>query len=125
MPEPRTNEYTPLDEPCLAQMNGFLRVRKRKVLQILKKLDETSGTGPDLLPTRILKKCCAELALPITLLTRLLLREGRWPTCWRTHWVHSIFKKGSRAEAKNYRGVHLTPQLSKVVERTVGSLLVP
>jgi len=125
LPESRTNAYTPLDEPCLAQMNGFLRVRKRKVLQILKNLDETSGTGPDLLPTRILKKCCAELALPITLLTRLLLREGRWPTCWRTHWVHSIFKKGSRAEAKNYRGVHLTPQLSKVVERTVGSLLVP
>ena len=39
--------------------------------------------------------------------------------------MHSIFKKGSKAEAKNYRGVHLTPQLSKVIERAVGSLLLP
>ena len=125
LPEPSVNDYTPLEEPRAVQMNGFLRVRVRTVKRILKNLDETSGTGPDLLPARILKTCFAELALPVTLLTRKLLSEGRWPNCWRTHWVQSIFKKESRAEAKNYRGVHLTPQLSKVVERTVSSLLVP
>ncbi len=125
LPDPATNEYTPLQEPCDARMGPFLRVRPRTVRRILKELDETSGTGPDLLPARILKKCSAELTWPITLLTRKLLHEGRWPNCWRTHWVQSIFKKGSKAEAKNYRGVHLTPQLSKVVERTVGTLLVP
>ena len=39
--------------------------------------------------------------------------------------MHSIYKKGSKAEATNYRGVHLTPQLSKVVERAVGTILLP
>jgi hypothetical protein len=95
------------------------------VKEILKDLDEASGTGPDRLPARVLKRCHAELALPVTLLARLLLREGRWPQCWRTHWVQSIHKRDSKAEAKHYRGVHLTPQLSKVVERAVASLLVP
>ena len=125
LPESEVNDYTPLEEPVSGQMPGFLRLRVRTVKKILKALDETSGTGPDLLPARVLKRCADALALPVTLLARKLLREGRWPECWRTHWVHSIYKRDSKAEAKNYRGVHLTPQLSKVVERAVGSLLLP
>ncbi len=125
LPTAEENEFTELEPPSGAQMPGFLRVRVRTVKRILKDLDETSGTGPDLLPARVLKRCHAELALPVTLVTRQLLKEGVWPECWRTHWVQSIYKKDSKAEAKNYRGVHLTAQLSKVVERTVASLLVP
>ena len=125
LPSRQDNEYSALGSASSAQMPDFLRLRVRTVRKILKNLDEFSGTGPDLLPTRVLKRCFAELALPVTLLTRALLRAGRWPQCWRTHWVQSIYKRGSRAEAKNYRGVHLTPQLSKVVERAVGSILVP
>ena len=125
LPTIEENEYTELGPPCTAQMPSFLRLRTRTVKKILRELDEFSGTGPDLLPARILRKCAAELTLPVTLLTRLLLREGCWPDCWRTHWVQSIHKRASKAEAKNYRGVHLTPQLSKVVERAVASLLVP
>ena len=125
LPAREENEYTQLDEPTSAQMPEFLRLRVRDVKKILKALDETSGTGPDLLPARILRRCADVLALPVTLLTRKLLHEGRWPDCWRKHWVHSIYKKGSKAEATNYRGVHLTPQLSKVVERAVGTILLP
>ena len=33
--------------------------------------------------------------------------------------------KKSIAEPKNYRGVHLTPQIAKVVERSIGSLFIP
>ena len=100
-------------------------LRVSKVCDLLRKLDETSGTGPDLLPARILKHCASELAIPVTLLARKLLREHCWPQCWRTHWIHGIHKRGPKALGKNYRGVHLTPQLSKVVERAVGSLVLP
>ncbi len=125
LPTLEENDYSALEPNVDTQMPAFLRIRVRSVKKILKELDETSGTGPDRLPARVLQRCHAELALPVTLLTRILLREGCWPQCWRTHWVQSIYKKGSKAEAKNYRGVHLTAQLSKVVERAVASLLVP
>ena len=65
------------------------------------------------------------LAWPVTLLTSKLLQERRWPDCWRSHWIHCIFKKGSRADGRNYRGTHLIPQLSKVVEKTIGTLFIP
>ncbi len=126
LPTVEQNEYSELPEPETAGMRqGFLRLRVRTVYKVLKNLDENSGTGPDLLPARILKRCARELALPVTLLARKLLREHRWPSCWRQHWIHGIYKRGSKALGKNYRGVHLTPQLSKVVERAIGSLFIP
>ena len=76
---------------------GFLRLRVRTVCKILQNLDESAGTGPDLLPARILKRMAEELALPVTLLARKFLRERRWPDCWREHWVHARFKKGLKS----------------------------
>lgn len=116
----QTNHQTGLQQEEKEPQRGFLRIRVRTVLKLLKGLNEHSVTGPEKLPARILKKCAVELALPVTLLTRKLLAEGRWPQCWRTHWIHAIQKRKSRVDAKNYRGGHLTPQLPKVVERALG-----
>ncbi len=93
--------------------------------KLLRDLDVHSGIGPDLLPARVLKACASELALPVTLLTRRLPTQGRWPSCRRTHWIHAIHKRKSRADGTNYGGVHLTPQLPKVVERALGSVFIP
>ena len=51
-----------------------------------------------------------------------IIANRRWPTCWRQHLVHLIHKRKSTAVANNYRGVHLTSQLPKVVERAIASL---
>ena len=125
LPTATSNEYTPLTHTSSARMMRMPRVRVDTTYRILRKLDETSGTGPDLLPARVLKLCAAQLATPVALLTRKLLRERRWPRCWRIHWIHGIHKKGPKALGSNYRGVHLTPQFSKVVERAVGSVVLP
>ena len=125
LPERHSNDYSELTSHTAARMRRLPRLKVSKVHEILRNLDETSGTGPDLLPARVLKNCAAELALPVTLLARKLLSERCWPMCWRRHWIHGIHKRGPKAQGKNYRGVHLTPQLSKVVERSIGSLLLP
>ena len=80
-------------------------------------LDAQSGTGPDLLPTRILKLCSAHLAALIQRLANLILDSGAWPECWRIHWVAPIHKRSAVFLPQNYRGIHLTAQLSKVIER--------
>ncbi len=125
LPTAHQNEYSELTEHTEAKMRRMPKLTVSKVFDLLQKLDETSGTGPDLLPARVLKHCAAELAIPVTLLARKLLREHCWPQCWRRHWVHGIHKRGPKAQGKNYRGVHLTPQLSKTVERAIGSLILP
>ena len=119
------NSYSNLEEFSGEKMAGFLRIRVREVGKLLKKLDVHSGTGPDRLPCRLLKTLCEVVALPVTLLARKLLADGRWPTCWREHWIHAIYKKKSKADTRNYRGVHITAQLSKVVEQAIGGICIP
>ena len=126
LPPVVSNAYSLLPEHSSStQQTGFLRIRTRSAFKFLRDLDEQSGTGPDLLPARILKKCARVLALPVTLLARKLLDDSRWPLCWRTHWVHPLHKRKSRAAAGNYRGVHLTSQLSKIIERIIGAVFIP
>ena len=91
----------------------------------LSSLREDSGTGPDTLPAKILKYCAAQLAKPVAILAMRIIMMGVWPDAWREHWVIPLFKKGATFLAKNYRGIHLTAQLSKVVERLLKRLLEP
>ena len=77
------------------------------------------------MPAIVLKRCADVLALPVTLLIRHLLRLGCWPRGWASHWICALFKSGSAFDPKRYRGVHLTPVLSKVCERAVKHILHP
>ena len=79
----------------------------------------------DQLPARILKYCAVALARPVLLLTLSILSAGVWPQLWRQHWVTPLFKKKSVYHPGNYRGIHLTAQLSKVVERLLKLLYDP
>ena len=48
-----------------------------------------------------------------------------WPDCWREHWIGPIYGKNGTHAASNYRGVHLTAQISKVIERIIKGMLDP
>jgi len=124
-PAPQTNQLHSPTTPQTNVMSSFNLVRTRWTLRILKQLSVDSATGPDQIPARILKECARELALPITLLVRSMLREGCWPMCWRVHWIIPIYKRKAVSDPSNYRGVHLTTLLSKVAERIINSLMTP
>ena len=54
-----------------------------------------------------------------------ILESGVWPDCWREHWVVPIYKRKAVYKPQNYRWVHLTAQLSKVIERLMLLQLTP
>ena len=93
--------------------------------KVLADLCEDSATGPDMVPARIPKRAASVLALPLLLLAERILAEGRWPEPWTTHWIVPLYKKGVVFKAGNYRGIHLSTQLSKAMERLIGSLWIP
>ena len=104
---------------------GFLLVRSRWTRRILKQLNENSATGPDGLPSMVLKICANELTHPVTKLLRMMLTQGRWPLLWRIHWMLPLYKRKARSSPTKYQGIHLTNQLSKAVERFLGKLFLP
>ena len=120
---PQVNEFTEVLNSLGQSMSGFLPIRARKVSSVLRGLREDSGTGPDDIAARVLKFCAASLTIPVAIICRSIVRSGSWPRLWKTHWVFPLFKKKSRSDPANYRGIHLTAQVSKVAERVVGESL--
>ena len=59
--------------------NTFVLIRFGKAKYFLASLDASSGTGPDLLVSRLLKKLADYLALPFAKLARLIIRYRKWP----------------------------------------------
>ncbi len=104
---------------------GWISVRWRCVRRVLRALDIDSGTGPDGIPTRVLATCADAFALPIAKLCRRILVLHRWPSIWIVHHVVALRKRNSVYDPDNYRGVHLTSQVSKVVERVLSEFFCP
>jgi hypothetical protein len=84
LPQLVTNDYTDLGPKARGQKELSL-LTVEVVIKTLAALDERSGTGPDLLPARILKNCAEQLAYPIMQLAFLILNSGEWPESWREH----------------------------------------
>ena len=90
------------------------------VHQTLRRLSCKTSVGPDGLPLVFLKRCAAELALPLSLLFRRCLDQGKIPAGWKHSRVVPVYKKkGDRAEAKSYRPVSLTSAVCRALERHV------
>ena len=124
LPANAENEFSTLQKIRTCQEDLFFPMVNQTV-QVLEALREDSGTGPDYLPARILKNCARQLAKPITILIIRILATGKWPESWKEHWIVPLFKKGSTYLVENYRGVHLTAQMSKIAERVLKIMLMP
>ena len=113
------NEYTP---PFVAPLivDNVSSIDEKWTFSVLQKLRFDSGTGSDQISTKVLRNCAAPLAAPVSFICNMILDQGRWPAPWRYHWICPIHKRKSKADPGNYRGVHLTSQLSKVCERILG-----
>ena len=98
-----------------------IRINKKGVQKLLKDLNPYKATGPDEVPSRILKIGAEELSTALVILNKLSIDVGEVPQEWRDANVVPIFKKGDRHQPSNYRPVSLTSVVCKVLEHIVHS----
>ena len=91
------------------------------VIKLLQNLKPYKASGPDKIPTRLLKECAKEIAPSLVLLFQASLKQSIVPTEWKHAFVTPIFKKGDRSLASNYRPVSLTSVCGKLLEHIVYS----
>jgi len=108
----KSQQYPDMDDITITE-NG--------VNKLLGNLKEGKASGPDHIPSRILKRLKDELSPCITLLFNVSLTNGVVPNDWKTANVCPIYKKGRRSEASNYRPVSLTCILCKMLEHIIVS----
>ena len=108
---------------CSTNLPEWFPIRSRHVQKFLADLKVDKATGPDGLSALFLQKLSKVLSLPLAILIRRIFNESKWPSQWRLHHIIQLFKRGSAFLPGQYRGIHLTSVLSKVVERVIGNPL--
>ena len=98
-----------------------ITINSEGVWKLLTNLKPHKATGPDNIPTRLLKELAKPLAPIFTTLFQASLDQGTVPEDWKKANVVPIYKKGSKFKAENYRPVSLTCIASKLLEHIVTS----
>lgn len=94
------------------------------VITAINEMHVSSAPGPDKFASIILKECKNSLALPIATLWRTSLDKGDIASSFKEQCITPIYKKGSKADAVNYRPVSLTSHLIKLFERILRKRIV-
>jgi len=89
--------------------------------KLLKHLDHSKTTGPDEIPTGILKEYAHEFFPHLASFYNISLSRGEVPSDWSQANVIPVFKKGEKYIASIYRPVSLTCICCNVLEHIVVS----
>ena len=112
---PELPTYTPPQYPPLEIVN----INSQDVHDILRKLNTSKASGPDLINPRLLREAAVELCGPLSQFFNKLIQEETFPLDYKKSNVVPIHKKGDRSLPNNYRPISLLSIIGKSMERCI------
>ena len=111
-----SKEYEPVGKPEKKQQRFFLSVHD--VSAGLRNIKKPKGVLPgDVPPKALTSEICDILAIPLTYIYNLILREFDWPQQWKKEQVILIPKKPRPKQCSELRNLSCTPLFSKLLEK--------
>ena len=107
------------DAPLLCRSTQSSLEKPKIINWQLRQLAPDKATGPDHIPSRVLKECSAELASPLSRLFKLCFDNGVFPSSRKTVNVVPIHKRDSKSDPIQYRPISLLSIISKLMESAV------
>lgn len=111
-------------ESCIIESNRslfFKAVIPEDVFDIIANLKNSKSSGTDEISNFLLKKISPYIAVPLAYIINLSLEQGVYPDKLKMSKVIPLHKKGDTELVINYRGISLSPSVSKVFEHCVNS----
>ena len=94
-----------------------------EVMNLISSFKNGKASGPNSIPTPVLKHLNAEISVILSELFNLSFSSGVFPDILKTSSVLPLFKKGSKLACGNYRPISLLSNISKLLEKLMYSRL--
>merc|ERR1711889_45039 len=92
---------------------------EKDIAKAIGKLKKKSAAGPDGVPAIFLINTKEYIKLPMKIMLRKIMEEGKIPDVFKLAYVTPLHKGGSKMNPANYRPVSLTSHIMKVFERVI------
>jgi hypothetical protein len=89
----------------LQRQDSNLQLTIEEVARTLLALDTTKATGPDGIPSRLLKETAWQIAPSLTQIFNKSLSCGEIPDEWKLANIVPVHKKGEKSQGENYRPI--------------------
>ena len=91
----------------------------QEIKSTINSLKNNKATGPNSIPTKLLKTFVKEIKTPLSDLVNLSFECGLFPAILKIANLAPIYKKAELLECNNYRPISLLSNLSKIIEKLV------
>ena len=98
---------------------SHIQLTTDEIITTLLHLDTTKATGPDGIPSRLLKETAWQIGASLTQIFNKSLNVGKIPKEWKLSNIVPIHKKGKKEHVENYRPISILCITSKVLERCI------
>ena len=96
-----------------------INILESEVSDILKSLDTSKATGPDLISPKLLKEAGVSIVPCLTRLLNRSLSKCHYPSEWKRANVTPLHKKSDKNIMNNYRPISLLSCVGKILEKIV------
>lgn len=121
-----SNLHASIPPPFNSVINlSSVEIAESAVLSKLNSLAPKTSSGPDNIPSIVLKYCSSALAKPLCLIFNKSLSEGVFPEEWKSSYIIPIFKSGNRTQINNFRPVAKLSEIPKLFESLVCDIITP
>lgn len=90
-----------------------------EVLVAIRTLSNKFTSGPDGIPSFLVRDCGSVLAEPLCIVFNLIITTGCFPEQWKLSKVIPILKKGDKSNISNYRPISVISNFSKILETII------
>jgi len=118
IPISQRNFSSYLDSPLNSSFYGT-PCDEIEIHSIISNFGINKASGPNSIPTCLLKEFSSILTYPIKIVINKSFSEGTFPTLLKTAQVCPIYKKSDKTKCVNYRPISLLSNISKIFERVM------